>query len=90
MSDEDFSRKSFPWLRAGFDLEGYVGALAAWLVGILMGIVWGPLFWIGFLAAIVILFATRTAERTPPEGEALITAPVDGLVGLGWRSDAAG
>ncbi len=80
MSDEDFSRKSFPWLRAGFDLEGYVGALAAWLVGILMGIVWGPLFWLGFLAAIVILFATRTAERTSPEGEGLITAPTDGLV----------
>ena len=58
MSDEDFSRKSFPWMRAGFDLEGYVGALAAWLVGILMGIVWGPLFWLGFFAAIVILFAT--------------------------------
>lgn len=80
MSDEDFSRKSFPWLRAGFDLEGYVGALAAWLVGILLGIVWGPLFWIGFVAAIVILFATRTAERTPPEAEDLITAPTDGLV----------
>lgn len=80
MTDEDFSRKSFPWLRAGFDLEGYVGALAAWLVGILLGIVWGPLFWIGFVAAIVILFATRTAERTPPEAEDLITAPTDGLV----------
>lgn len=80
MSDEDFNRKSFPWMRAGFDLEGYVGALAAWLVGILMGIVWAPLFWLGFFAAIVILFATRTAERTSPEGEGLITAPTDGLV----------
>lgn len=80
MSDDDFSRKSFPWLRAGFDLEGYVGALAAWLVGILLGFVWGPLFWIGFLAAIVILFATRTAERTPPEAENLIVSPTDGLV----------
>jgi len=80
MSDEDFSRKSFPWLRAGFDLEGYVGALAAWLVGILLGIVWAPLFWIGFFAAIVILFATRTAERTSPDAEDLITAPTDGVV----------
>ena len=80
MSDEDFSRKSFPWLRSGFDLEGYVGALAAWLVGILLGILWGPLFWIGFVAAIVILFATRTAERTSPEAEDLIVAPTDGMV----------
>ncbi len=80
MSETDFSRKTFPWLRAGFDLEGYVGALAAWLVGILLGIVWGPLFWIGFIAAIVILFATRTAERTPPQEEGLIVAPTDGMV----------
>lgn len=80
MSDQDFSRKSFPWLRSGFDLEGYVGALAAWLVGILLGILWGPLFWIGFIAAIVILFATRTAERTSPEAEDLIVAPTDGMV----------
>lgn len=80
MSDQDFSRKSFPWLRSGFDLEGYVGALAAWLVGILLGILWAPLFWLGFIAAIVILFATRTAERTSPEAEDLIVAPTDGLV----------
>lgn len=80
MSDQDFSRKSFPWLRSGFDLEGYVGALAAWLVGILLGILWGPLFWIGFVAAIIILFATRTAERTSPEAENLIVAPTDGVI----------
>ena len=52
MSDTDLSRETFPWLRSGFDLEGYVGALAAWLVGILLGILWAPLFWIGFVAAI--------------------------------------
>lgn len=80
MSDRDFSRESFPWLRSGFDLEGYVGALAAWLVAILLGIFWAPLFWIGFIAAIVILFATRTAQRVPPEAEGLIVAPTDGIV----------
>ncbi|MEM7329895.1 MAG: phosphatidylserine decarboxylase [Pseudomonadota bacterium] len=80
MADKDFSRESFPWLRGGFDLEGYVGALAALLVGILLGYVLGLLFWIGFIAAVVILFATRTAERTPPEAEGLIVAPTDGIV----------
>jgi phosphatidylserine decarboxylase len=80
MSDNDLSRNRFPWLRSGFDLEGYVGALAAWLLAILLGWLWGPLFWIGFIAAIVILFATRTAERTAPVGENLIIAPCDGLV----------
>lgn len=80
MSDNDLSHNRFPWLRSGFDLEGYVGALAAWLLAILLGWLWGPLFWIGFVAAIVILFATRTAERTAPVGENLIVAPCDGLV----------
>ncbi len=79
-SDSDFSRKSLPWLRSGFDLEGYVGALAAWLVGILLGLLWSPLFWIGFIAGAVILLATRTAERTPPLGDNLIVAPCDGLL----------
>ncbi|MHA7899638.1 MAG: phosphatidylserine decarboxylase [Henriciella sp.] len=80
MSDSDFSRDTFPWLRSGFDLEGYVGALAAWLVGILMGIIWAPLFWIGFIAAVIILLATRTAQRTPPEAEGVIVAPSDGMI----------
>ncbi|MEM1147293.1 MAG: phosphatidylserine decarboxylase [Pseudomonadota bacterium] len=80
MSDSDFSRHNLPWLRGGFDLEGYVGALAAWLFGILLGYIWSPLFWIGFIAAVVILFATRTAQRTSPDGEGLIVAPTDGVI----------
>lgn len=76
----DLSGKRFPWARSGFDLEGYVGALAAWLVGILLGILWSPLFWIGFIAAVIILFATRTAERTTPETDGAIIAPCDGIV----------
>ena len=80
MSDTDLSRETFPWLRSGFDLEGYVGALAAWLVGILLGILWAPLFWIGFIAAIIILLATRTAERTVPDAEDIIVAPSDGMI----------
>ena len=76
----DFTLKRFPWLRSGFDLEGYVGALAAWLVGLLLGALWSPLFWIGFVAAIVILFATRTAERTPPKGTDVLVTPIDGMV----------
>lgn len=81
MSDNsDFTLKRFPWLRSGFDLEGYVGALAAWLVGLLLGALWSPLFWIGFIGAIVILFATRTAERTPPKSTDVLVTPVDGIV----------
>ena len=76
----DLSDKRFPWARSGFDLEGYVGALAAWLIGVLLGILWSPLFWIGFIGAVIILFATRTAERTPPAVEDVLVAPCDGIV----------
>ena len=76
----DLSAERMPWLRSGFDLEGYVGAIAAWLVGILLGFIWSPLFWIGFAGAVVILLATRTAERTPPVNAGVLVAPTDGLV----------
>lgn len=68
------------WARTGFDLEGIVGALAAWLVGILLGSLWSPLFWLGFVAAIIVLTATRKQTRTPPEMANLVIAPCDGIV----------
>lgn len=80
MSEDDLSKQTFPWLRSGFDLEGYVGALAAWLVGVLLGLLWQPLFWVGFVAAIIILLGTRTATRTPPMKSDVIVAPCDGIV----------
>ncbi|MDJ0921226.1 MAG: hypothetical protein QNI84_08855 [Henriciella sp.] len=79
-TDSDLSTKQFPWLRSGFDLEGWVGAIAALLVGILLSMLWSPLFLIGLAGAVLILFATRTATRTPPQGDNMIVAPCDGLV----------
>jgi len=79
---DDFDPKRFAWARSKFDIEGLAGAIAAWLVGILLGIVWDPLFWIGAIAAILILLATRRSNRTRPisgEGDAVV-APVDGVV----------
>ncbi len=80
MSDEDLSRNSFPWLRSGFDLEGYAGAAASLVVGFLLAILWWPLFLLGLTAGVVILLATRTAERTSPDAEGVIVAPTDGIV----------
>lgn len=68
------------WARTGFDLEGIVGALAAWLVGLLLGWLWGPLFWVGAVAAIIILLATRKQSRTAPDAANLVVAPCDGVV----------
>ncbi|MEO0881450.1 MAG: phosphatidylserine decarboxylase [Pseudomonadota bacterium] len=83
MSDEksQFSaRGSRPWARIGFDLEGIVAALAAWLVGLLLGAIWSPLFWIGAIAAVIVLFATRKQDRTVPDASNLVIAPCDGVV----------
>ncbi|MEO9969508.1 MAG: hypothetical protein ABJG15_06710 [Hyphomonadaceae bacterium] len=68
------------WARTGFDLEGIVGALAAWLFGLLLGAIWSPLFWLGFVGAIIVLLATRKQTRTPPELANLVIAPCDGIV----------
>ena len=78
--DTDLSQERLPWLRSGFALEGWVGALAAWLVGILLAIIWSPLFWIGFAGAVLVLMATRTVKRSPPRDIDVIVSPVDGVV----------
>lgn len=72
--------RTFPWFQSGFDLEGIVGFLAAWLLGILLGMLWGPLFWLAFIPGLVLLFATRTADRVTPEDPGRVFAPCDGLV----------
>lgn len=69
-----------PWARTGFDIEGIVGALAAWLGGLLLGAIWSPLFWLGALAAILVLLATRKQERISPDATNLVLAPCDGVV----------
>ncbi len=77
---EDLERKRFPWAQTGFDMEGIVGAVAAWLVGILLGLIWDPLFWIGAVAAILVLLATRRANRSVPAHADTVLAPVDGVL----------
>ncbi len=79
-ANNEFSNTTFPWARTGFDLEGIAGALACWLIGVLLGMIWGPLFWLGFLAAIVCLLATRRAGRTMPEIADAVVAPCDGVI----------
>ena len=77
---EDLERKRFPWAQSGFDMEGVVGAVAAWLVGILLGLIWDPLFWIGAAAAVLVLLATRRANRSVPGGGDTVVSPVDGVL----------
>lgn len=70
----------YPWARGGFDLEGWVAALAMIIVGLLLGWVWSPLFLIGLLAAIAALLATRHSPRTVVAADDAIVSPVDGVL----------
>ncbi len=77
---DDLDHKSTPWLNGGFDIEGIVVAFAVFLGALLLGWLWAPLFWLGFLAFIATLLATRWSQRTPPELASGIVAPCDGIV----------
>lgn len=78
--NHSLSERSFPWWQGGFDLEGIMAFLAGGLIGVLLGMLWEPLFLLGFLPGLALLFATRTAERVSPEDASLVLAPCDGIV----------
>lgn len=77
---EDIERHRFPWARVRFELLGLLGAVAAYIVAVLLALIWDPLFWLGVIAMVVILLGTRQARRVPPGEADAIIAPVDGVV----------
>ncbi|RAN38104.1 phosphatidylserine decarboxylase [Hyphomonas pacifica] len=84
---EDLERKSTPWLTAGFDWEGVAAALAALLIGMLLGAFWSVLFWIGFAIMVAALLSGRWSKRAVPDLANGIIAPCDGLVVSVSRED---
>ncbi len=82
MSDmtDDGMKRRFPWARAGFDIEGWVGAGACLIVGFLLGLIWSGLFFIGLVGAVVILAATRRARPVAPQDDGAVVSPVDGIL----------
>ncbi len=80
MTDDEMPSTLPPWLNTGFDWEGVVAAVAAFLIALLLGWLWAPLFWIGFVLAIVALLGARWSKRSPPDLADAILAPCDGVV----------
>ncbi len=71
------------WYRTKFDLEGLAfGALALVLAVLVGGIpyVGGLLSLIFWIALIIVMFASRDAERTSPAGKHLVLSPCDGVI----------
>jgi len=72
--------RRYPWARGGFDLEGWIAAIAALFVGLLLGWIWSPLFLLGLAAAVVAMLASRHSPRTAPLEDGIVVAPVDAVV----------
>jgi phosphatidylserine decarboxylase len=85
---EDLDSKSTPWMNIGLDWEGVAAALGALLVALLLGVIWSPLFWIGFAGVVIALMAARWSHRTPPDLANGIVAPCDGVVVSVGRAEA--
>jgi len=64
-----------PIHRAGWPFIGI--ALAA---AVLLGLLWGPLFWLGLLAAAYCAYFFRNPPRVTPTRVGLVIAPADGMV----------
>jgi phosphatidylserine decarboxylase len=79
MTDEP-DRRPMPWLTIGFDWEGLVAAGGSFLIALLLGWLWAPLFWFGFAAMVIALLGARWSHREPPDFVDGILAPCDGVV----------
>lgn len=73
-------RSLMSWFNLRFDMVGFVAAIAALFVGVLLGWLWSPLFWIGAIASIVFLLAAKWNGRVPPGLPTAVVSPVDGIV----------
>lgn len=70
----------FAWWRSVIDVEGWVVALACFVVGAFLGWIWSPLFVFGVAAAVFAVLGSRGAERIAPEDAPGPVSPVDGVV----------
>lgn len=84
---DDLENRHLAWFTLGLDIEALAAAAGALLIGILLGLLWSPLFWLGFIGMVVCLLAGRWSSRTAPDMPTAIVSPCDGRVVSISRAD---
>jgi phosphatidylserine decarboxylase len=59
---------------------GWPFVAAFFLVSALLGLAWGPLFWVGLVATLWCAYFFRDPVRMTPDDPALVVSPADGVV----------
>ncbi len=60
--------------------EGYPFIAGFFVVSLILGWLWGPLFWIGLVLTVWCIYFYRDPERVTPMDDALVISPADGKV----------
>jgi phosphatidylserine decarboxylase len=59
---------------------GWPFIAAAFVIAILLGLLWTPLFWLGLIATAWCIYFFRDPKRVTPDDPMVVTSPADGLV----------
>lgn len=57
---------------------GWPFIVAAFVIAVVLGFLWTPLFWLGFLATAFCVYFFRDPPRVTPTREGLVVSPADG------------
>ena len=60
--------------------EGYPFIVGFFLLALILGWAWGPLFWIGLVLTLWCVYFFRDPPRVTPAGAALVISPADGRI----------
>ena len=62
--------------------EGYIFIAAFFVVALLLGYLWTPLMWAGFVMTAWCAYFFRDPKRVTPLREGLVISPADGVVSM--------